>query len=427
MTKKYTFQELYALSVLPFLWLLIVIPSSLLASVKIFLLFAVTLFFGLHHYSRRTVFSYRAVIWLAAVVLFLCLQLLRGFIETDYGIGGPLKSLSSIMLVIFITAIVTLSLRSRMLSYSSLVKTICSAIGLYCLAKLLLFILCIAGILEPRTVLPMLDGLMPGIVFQIFLGDSNLFRLVTSTDMVVCYFTCLALVLGRPEFSISSGKWNLVVVLGVINSVQSMTRFIWIVLAFTFLYKLLSSPRYSGVTVLIICLTILVGPFLLANYAPYLEIYNTRSFDIYSLTVKFIQSSKLLDYIAGSPLIGYGAGAYIPGYIRSVELPFQYENQWFALGLQYGLVFVACLWIFIAYRLSQSVAVLTIRRLFVVMLFGLFFLSGFTNPNLTILNSALIYILMENFENLFASPCNEGKWPQDRRHSLASMSHGGAK
>ncbi|MDG1164008.1 MAG: hypothetical protein P8N61_01400, partial [Porticoccaceae bacterium] len=326
MTKSYTFQELYALSVLPLLWILIVVPSSFLASVKIFLLLTMTLFFCLHHYCRGTTFSYHYVFSLAALVLFFCLQLLRGFIETDYNIGGPLKSLSSIALVIFITTLVTLSLKSKMLSYSSLATTICSATVIYCLAKLSLFILCIVGILEPRTMLPFLDGIMPGIVFQIFLGDSNLFRLVTSTDMIVCYFTCLALVLGRPNFSISPGKWNLVIVLGVINSVQSMTRFIWIVLAITFLYKLLSSPRYSGVTILIIGLIILVGPFLIANYAPYLEVYNTRSFDIYSLTVKFIQSSKLLDYIAGSPLIGFGAGAYIPGYIRSVELPFQYEN-----------------------------------------------------------------------------------------------------
>ena len=37
----YTFQELYALSVLPLLWILIVVPSSFLASVKIFLLLSV--------------------------------------------------------------------------------------------------------------------------------------------------------------------------------------------------------------------------------------------------------------------------------------------------------------------------------------------------------------------------------------------------
>jgi hypothetical protein len=192
---------------------------------------------------------------------------------------------------------------------------------------------------------------------------------------------------------------------GIINSVQSMTRFIWIVLACTLLYKLLSSPRYSGVTILLICVTILISPFLLANYAPYIDIYNTRSFDVYSLTVKFIQSSKLLDYIAGSPLIGYGAGAYISGYIRSVELPFQYENQWFALGLQYGLVFVACTWAFIAYRMTRCVTSFTIKHLFVMLLFGLFFLSGFTNPNLTILNSSLIYILMENFDKIFQPKC----------------------
>lgn len=401
----YTFQELYALSVLPLLWILIVVPSSFLASVKIFLLLSVTLFFFLHHYHNRTVFSHRYAITLAVLVLFFCLQFVRGFVETGYNMGGPLKSLSSIALVIFITTIVTLSLQSKMLSYSSLAKTMLSAITIYCLAKLVLFLLCAADILEPRSVLPVIDSLMPGIVYQIFLGDSNFYRLVTSTDMIVCYFTCLALVVGRPSSLLSPSKWNLVLLLGIINSVQSMTRFIWIVLACTLLYKLLSSPRYSGVTIVLICVTVLIGPFLLANYAPYLDIYNTRSFDVYSLTVKFIQSSKLLDYIAGSPLIGYGAGAYIPGYIRSVELPFQYENQWFALGLQYGLVFVACTWAFIAYRMTRCVTSFTIKHFFVIFLFGLFFLSGFTNPNLTILNSSLIYILMENFDKIFHSKC----------------------
>jgi hypothetical protein len=329
----------------------------------------------------------------------------RGFVETGYDLGGPLKSLSSIVLVIFITTIVTLSLQSKMLSYTSVAKTMLSAITIYCLAKLVLFLLCAADILEPRSVLPVIDSLMPGIVYQIFLGDSNFYRLVTSTDMIVCYFTCLALVVGRPSSLLSPSKWNLVILFGIINSVQSMTRFIWIVLACTLLYKLLSSPRYSGVTILLICVTILISPFLLANYAPYIDIYNTRSFDVYSLTVKFIQSSKLLDYIAGSPLIGYGAGAYISGYIRSVELPFQYENQWFALGLQYGLVFVACTWAFIAYRMTRCVTRFTIKHFFVMFLFGLFFLSGFTNPNLTILNASLIYILMENFDKIFQSKC----------------------
>ena len=401
MTKKYQFQELYAFAVVPLLWILIVVPSSFLASIKILLLLAVASFFFLHHYSRKTVFPLGQVMALALIVLFLGIQLFRGFIETGYQLGGPLKSLSSIMLVVFTASIVTLSLRSKMLSYSTLTATIGSAVVFYCVIKLLLFVLCLVGILEPRTVLPILDQLMPGIVYQIFLGDSNLYRLVTSTDMIVCYFTCIALVLGRANIGISGTQWNWLIVLGIINSVQAMTRFIWVVLAFTFIYKLLSSPRYSGATILVLCLAVVMTPFLLSNYEPYLEIYNTRSFDIYSLTVKFIQSSKLLDYIADSPLVGYGAGAYIPGYIRSVDLPFQYENQWFALGLQYGLVFVAGVWAFIVYRLSQSAEKFTLQRLFVVMLFGLFFLSGFTNPNLTILNTALIYILMENFDRIF--------------------------
>jgi hypothetical protein len=405
MTKTLSFEKLYSYGILSFLWILIVVPSSFLASIKVFLLFFSTTFFCLHHYQKRTPLSSRYVFVFIFLILYLYIQLLRGFFETDYSIFGSLKSLSAIGLVVFVTATVTIALNTKMVKYSSLVATICSAIIVYCLAKLLLFVLCILGVLEPRIVLPLLDSIMPGIVFQIFLGDSNLFRLVTSTDMIVCYFTCLALIFGRPSF-VSSCKWNLLIFLGVINSVQSMTRFIWIVLAFTFLYKLLSSPRYSGITIVVICLTIVVGPFALANYAPYLEVYNTRSFDIYSLIVKFEQSSKLLDHIAGSPVFGYGAGAYVPGYIRSVELPFQYENQWFALVLQYGLVFVACVWTLIAYRLFRIVAVVTTKRLIAALLFCLFFMSGFTNPNLTILNAALIYILMENFENMFVADDN---------------------
>ena len=141
MTKKYQFQELYAFTVVPLLWILIVVPSSFLASIKILLLLAVASFFFLHHYSRKTVFPLGQVMALALIVLFLGIQLFRGFIETGYQLGGPLKSLSSIMLVVFIASIVTLSLRSKMLSYSTLTATIGSAVVFYCVIKLLLFVL----------------------------------------------------------------------------------------------------------------------------------------------------------------------------------------------------------------------------------------------------------------------------------------------
>lgn len=394
-------EKIFSIIAFSLIWVLIVFPSTFLATLKIFLLLSLFLMFGFKHYQLGTRVSLAQYIGLSIFMVLILVQILRGFLFSSQDLAGPFRSASAIVLVLAVTLTIHFALRGRMLKHETVIKAIYSGCAFYISLKLLLMILSLMGLIEPKIFLPFLNSLMPGIVSQIFLGGSNLFRLVTSSDMIVAYIVCIGLVRGKPKIQISHFKWNLFLLFGIFSSLLTMTRFIWLLLALSFLFNFLTSKKGLYLLMGITGVLFLVAPFIYESYPEVFDVFSTRTFDVYSLYIKMLQSSQLLEAISSAPFGGHGAGAYVIGYQRSLDMAFQYENQWFALCLQYGVPSVLLTWSFIFYRLIQSMMDSKLSNIYLSLLFFLFFVSAFTNPNLTILSSSILYIIFEHHKYFF--------------------------
>jgi hypothetical protein len=394
-------ENFFSIIVFSLIWVLIVFPSTFLATLKISLLLSLFLLFGFKHFQIRTRVSLANYIGLSIFAVLVSVQILRGFLFSNQDPIGPFRSASAIVLVLAVTLTIHFALIGRMLEHKTVIKAIFSGCLFYVSIKLLLLILSLFGLIEPKIFLPYLNSLMPGIVSQIFLGSSNLFRLVTSSDMIVAYIVCIGLVMGKPILQISHFKWNVFLLLGFLSSLLTMTRFIWLLLALSFMFNILTTKRglYFLIGTTIVLFT--VAPIIYESNPEIFDIFSTRTFDVYSLYLKMFQTSQLLEAISYATIVGHGAGAYVIGYQRSLDMAFQYENQWFALCLQYGIPSVFLTWIFIFYRLIQSMLDSKLSSIYLSFLFLLFFLSAFTNPNLTILSSSILYIIFEHYKHFF--------------------------
>lgn len=100
------------------------------------------------------------------------------------------------------------------------------------------------------------------------------------------------------------------------------------------------------------------------------------------------QVAFLAEEIKTAPWFGHGLGYSVPGYQRSETQPYSYEVQWYALLMQIGAVgcvgFTASLAV-ILFRLTRTWR----ATLSVLALYLLWAASGFANPYLTSLGTAL--------------------------------------
>lgn len=104
--------------------------------------------------------------------------------------------------------------------------------------------------------------------------------------------------------------------------------------------------------------------------------------------IRVLQVEYLSELISQRPLGGSGIGASVPGYLRSESQAYSYEMQWYATIMQFG-------WMGLCWLLGTFVAILAgaIRNrrslICLSLLVLMWVLSGFTNPFLTSLGTAV--------------------------------------
>jgi hypothetical protein len=93
-----------------------------------------------------------------------------------------------------------------------------------------------------------------------------------------------------------------------------------------------------------------------------------------------------------APFFGHGLGYAVPGYLRSDSQPYSYEMQWYATLMQLGWVgaawLIANLSLMLMLPLRDNKAAVC-----AVTLLGVWAVSGFANPYLTSLGTALGFAL----------------------------------
>jgi hypothetical protein len=99
--------------------------------------------------------------------------------------------------------------------------------------------------------------------------------------------------------------------------------------------------------------------------------------------IRIQQYQALLDEIRTRPLIGKGLGTHVNGVIRNSENRYSYELQWMSLLMQFGMLGLAGILTLIAFSARDLLKSQHPAKPWLVLLFGLWLLSGFTNPHLT--------------------------------------------
>jgi len=104
--------------------------------------------------------------------------------------------------------------------------------------------------------------------------------------------------------------------------------------------------------------------------------------------IRVLQVEYLSELIALRPLGGSGIGASVPGYLRSESQAYSYEMQWYATVMQFG--WVGLCWLLGTFGAILAGAIRDPRSIICLSLLVLMWvLSGFTNPFLTSLGTAV--------------------------------------
>lgn len=312
----------------------------------------------------------------------------------------------NISIILMFVLIIDIYIGNSLFSYSDYFRYVIYSCFLYSILKFSIFFLILIGFLDPFMFLPALGEFIPGMVHQIFPGGGILYRLASSSDIIVA--TCFCMLVIKPRLlNVNRTIFILIILFFIFVIIQSYTRFLWLLGIICIFYRIILSIKKPIVLALTLILFSSFSVYLINNIADKespVNIIATRFNDTHSLDIKMIQSEKLLAEFYKTPIFGKGSGSYVPGYVRDERQKYQYENQIISSLMQFGVVgftFLLVLPFSIFFRLL-SINVLSSYVLSGIFL--LFILSGFSNPNLTIISSCFIYSLFYSYKYYLNRP-----------------------
>lgn len=371
------------------LFLLLIIPASLGTSAK--LIFIVCLFL-LCFLKRLNEKQFVLFILISILNLFfLVYSLTRINLIDDLSIRAFL-SYQGVTLTTF-----ALVWGSHDIKKEIIFKVFAIGISLYCLIKLVL-------IFTPQF--SFLAAMNPGFVMD--LRDPSFLRIATSNDILLPF--AFFLVLNKKFFNLKLGFYlsTICLIVIVIVGVLTFTRYIWMsmlvvalcYMVFSLKFEMLNLNRFKFIVTSITLMVSIMPLYFVLDVKALTKFIFIRFADLYSIHIKTEQAGYLITGFANAPLLGAGNSAFIDNYIRYERLPFVYETQWIAVLYQFGLIgaitIATLLFLPIFPILKYVLTHLKFPKasLVIFILYILFLLSGFTNPNLFTLNSSVVYFIV---------------------------------
>lgn len=387
---KYTFNLLMAAFVL--------VPSSILLPLKLLCIALSAVSWVLWAILADARFSGRDVLTVLAFPLWLLVSAVFTFYSQLFSADIILRALISYVSIFILFVVCLVHLRYDLVSYGDVKRVFCICLVLYCAIKLFVMFIPLALGMSVKEASLLFSA---GFLIEYRSEEQQFLRVATSNDLMLP-FGLIILIFNRVFQSriLQAG----VILLFLITSILTFTRFIWIacIMPFLFFFAMTTMGRKFQIA----SVGILLFPVFLhlssllgigdIEVGVLSEIF-VRAFDSTSLGVKEIQAARLYEMFSEAPIFGYGVGSYDKGYIRSGDLPFIYETQWISFLVQGGVVGVAVTLFYLLYPvmkiLLKSNGVISKECLAFLGVYVLFLLSGFTNPNISALSAAMIYFL----------------------------------
>lgn len=290
------------------------------------------------------------------------------------------------------TVMMTLNfVHERLATKEKILKIIIYSNFIYSLLKVSVVVLHFTGLLNMWRLLDFI-----GIRYMsMAMLQGNLSRLQTSVDIITPFLLLFVLQSKRLNLKLSERFIYLYLLVTIPAIFLSFSRFLYGVAAVSALLYW-STLNLKGL-VRVSILTIIIGMLGLAWVGmEKVEILIHERFFSYdnkmSDQVRIDQINALMSALDEVPLLGKGLGGYVETLVRDGAIQYSYEVQWIAFLMQFGIVGFMILLIpvlFICYKLFLH-PFSRIKFSFLA-LFGVWLLSGFTNPFLISLTSGIVY------------------------------------
>lgn len=387
----------YLLSVLVFV--LVFIPASSFFELKIAIIFF-SLFFLVFKVLKSKVI-YLSTVKLGATIFFIffmfVLSLFYSVIIHGEMTPSHFRAFFSYAGFFLVIAIFLISFDLKYISVSFFYKSLIMSSFFYGVAKLMLVLLPLFGVLSVRELKDILFTYVGSVTYEFWTENAPIARISFGNDIIIPFVVALI-----PFFSgINLFPRYFIIafsILSYIGGVFSFTRYIWLIYVFIFFYDFfIIKKRYllgGGVATFIAVMI-----FILFQFDWFGDIVSIRSGDTTSLDTKSLQSDLLLNEWLQYPFFGKGIGSYIPMFLRSDYQPYIYEVQWSALLMQFGAIGLALL-LGAFLILFRNVFFLKHNRIYIYTLILLWFGAAFTNPYLFIMSSSVVYLLFINLNCL---------------------------
>lgn len=351
-------------------------------------------FFALYFFScRRLLFSQAKAVALVLVALtFFSIWYVVGIDQNPLVTSGQFDQFKVFMTTLFVPIATYFLVKDKIILPETIIKAILYANAFYCGIKVLLMILHVLGIVNAWTVMH-----LTGVRYMSMHIMGEIGRIQTSVDIATPYLVYFALQEASSNLKLSKTfKWFYVFVaaVSVFLSFSRLLIFGYLLSIMLYGVTLKLKPQikfWVGVAVFTIFIFFAIGP---EKVGAIIEKRLFSSDNTQSDATRHVQIEALMQGCDENPIIGKGMGGYTTECIRDYSLPHAYEVQWIAFLMQFGVLGLLILLMpisFIAWKLV--IPPISRIKLGYFLLFGLWLVSGFTNPFLISLTSGIMYML----------------------------------
>ncbi|MFE0756218.1 O-antigen ligase family protein [Inquilinus sp. NPDC058860] len=337
-------------------------------------------------------YSYGCLALVLSVTAVSVIASFTSFSDSTYATGIQLKFAMTFASTIYIIWIFYHCLNNGIVDSQYVIKSAIYALVIYSVVKIIIDVFVAFEIIQTQllftTVRQTLGAafISTGIVF-------GLIRINLPPDFgipIVLFCTLAAPKLG---VRISKLFQIIAIILLMIAVLIAYSRYLWAVTFLAVLFATLIMGRRLFFALAIIA-TIVVGAA--ASNQAIVDAVEERFFSYsveHSDNIRINQQHALTEAIVEDPLLGKGLATYVSRLVRSKNSPYSYELQIMATAMQYGLIGIIPILLFMASFISlvRSRDALVCSAIYVTYLFWL--MAGFTNPSLIGRAAAMVFVV----------------------------------
>lgn len=332
---------------------------------------------------------------LGLILLIVSYAIVAAFIsysDASYSTSVQIKFLLTFLSTLFIVWIMYYAIMNELISPEFVLKFAIYAFVIYAIGKIAINIFIVLQLLREEELRSIIRNSLGAsfISTNLFFG---LIRINFPPDFGIPIVLFCLITSNKLGISVSGKAKTLYIFVLLMAILIAYSRYLWGVAFCAILFGTL----VMGKKHLIVFIVLLAGAstFALTNEEVRAAIENR--FSSYAVEasddLRDAQMTALLDSINAQPFFGKGLATYVPYLIRSKNSPYSYELQILATMMQFGIVGIIPIFIFLA----AFVSVIKTRNFFVYSMIGIMYLfwilAGFTNPSLIGRAAAIVFVM----------------------------------